>query len=79
MSAWDIAVANLQDLPSAVMASWPFTFGFAGMEFVHSWARSMALSGVDQTSLRYAVTSNMLLGVLDTSKMAYWNNNQPLS
>lgn len=78
-TAWEVSMANLAEMPSATIKSWPFILGFTGIEFLQSWLRSMLLSGGDETSTKYMITDNLLLGTTDTAKFAYWNNYQPPS
>lgn len=74
MSAWEVASANLQNMPSALMIAWPFILGNAAIEFVHSAARGSLLANRDDQSMTYQLLSSGLLGINDTAKLVYWNN-----
>ena len=77
MTAWEVSMENLAEMPTKTMKSWPFIAGFTLIEFLQSWARSMLLVGVDEDTTRFMVTDMILLGTSDTAKFAYWNNYQP--
>lgn len=79
MSAAEVAWANFQNIPANVVAASPFILGFASIEVAAAWLRSMGLAGVDETSTRYMITNNLILGLSDTAKFTYWNNYQPIS
>lgn len=76
-TAWDVSMANLQSMPANTMKSWPFVLGFAGIEFLQSWARSMFLSPDNVGTTSFMIGDNLLLGLTDTAKFSYWNNYQP--